>query len=90
MGIKETAASGDRLKTLEALRDTLSGWIDDAQYAKDIGPLSNQLQKVLTEIEALRPPEKKGTALDQLAERRRARGAETKGVDAAEGSTGSS
>jgi hypothetical protein len=88
VGVFEAASSGDRIATLVALRDHLALQIDEAKYAKDASPLADRLMKVLAEIAELAPPEKKGTALDQLAERRRARGATTKGLDAAEGSPG--
>jgi hypothetical protein len=88
-GLSDSAASGDRLSTLQALRDVLAHVIECEQTpASAVASLARQLTLVLAEIERLAPPEQKGTPLDQLEQRRRARGAKTAGVDAADGSTG--
>jgi hypothetical protein len=87
--LSDSAASGDRLSTLQALRDVLAGEIEAvATPSAAKASLARQLTLVLAEIEHLAPPEQKGTPLDQLEQRRRARGAKTAGVDAADGSTG--
>lgn len=90
--LTDAAASGDRLKTLEALRDSLAAEIeafDGSRAGGTTAALAARMVDVLEQIEALKPPERKGTALDQLADRRRARGAATASVDAPEGSAGS-
>jgi hypothetical protein len=87
--LRDASASGDRLSTLQALRDVLAGEIEAvATPSAAKASLARQLTLVLAEIEHLAPPEQKGTPLDQLEQRRRARGAKTAGVDAADGSTG--
>jgi len=74
--LSEIAATGDRLATLERLRDHLAREIESSQTtARDLAALSRQLQQVLAEIAELRPPaETKGTPLDELNARRAARG----------------
>jgi hypothetical protein len=70
---------------LQATRDLLAHQLE-IPTIENKAPMVAQLRAVLAEIAELAPPERKGTPLDQLAERRRARGAETKGAPSAEGS----
>ena len=75
VGVLAAAQSGDRLKTLEQLRDTLARQIDAAKDPFGLPALADKLVKVLTEIANLQPPERKGTPLDELQRRREAKGA---------------
>jgi hypothetical protein len=83
MSLSAAVASGDRVASLRALRDVLASNIEAAEAPRDVAPLARQLTLVLAELDALAPPERKGTHLDQLADRRRARGAATASVDEA-------
>lgn len=70
------AATGDRLETLRALRNTLAAAMSARDVAaRDLAALSRQLTLVLAEIAELAPTETTGTSLDELNARRRARGA---------------
>ena len=73
MTIHEAATSGVRLRTLETLRDKLAQEIDDCDSTRDLAALSRQLTLVLAEIDELAEPEKKGDAVDEIAQRRAAR-----------------
>ena len=63
----------DRLVALLALRDTLSASIAECDSMRDLASLSREYRAVMAEIDALAPPEKKGDAVDEIAERRAAR-----------------
>lgn len=71
--LSEVAPTGNRLTTLETLRDKLADTIDKCDSLRDLAALTNRFQSVLAEIDELRPPEKKGDVVDQIAERRNAR-----------------
>lgn len=81
VSLADAVASGDRVASLRALRDVLASNIGAAESPRDVAPLSRQLSLVMAELDALAPQERKGTHLDQLADRRRARGATTAGVE---------
>lgn len=68
------AAQSGRLQGLEVLRDALARSIESCDSLRDMSSLAGRLQSVLEEIEALRPPEKKGDAIDEIAARRSSRG----------------
>lgn len=71
MGISDAAASGDRTAALVALRDYLAGLIENFDgQPRDIAPITKQLADVVRELDDLAPPQRKGTALDELAARR--------------------
>lgn len=71
MGISDAVASGDRTKSLMALRDYLAGLIDTFDGPpRDIAPITKQLADVVRELDDLAPVQRKGTALDELAARR--------------------
>lgn len=80
-GSFETATeSGDRLKSLEVLRDRIASAIDDCGSARDLAALSRQLTDVLAqiaEIESSSAGKRKGNPLDELAKRRASRLPET-------------
>jgi transposase len=68
MGIADIAASGDRIKTLEAVRDKLATDLDVAP-ATVTAQLASQLSKVLAELAEL-GASTKVSALDELASKR--------------------
>jgi hypothetical protein len=63
----------DRLVRLYALRDQITGWLE--QNAADRAPLALRLTQVLEQIEACEKaaPQTKGTALDEVNARRAAK-----------------
>lgn len=50
------ARSGDRRKTLEALRDKLAASIQDCESGRDVAALSKRLMEVMGELDALPCP----------------------------------
>lgn len=76
VSVAEAAASGDRRRALEALRDALAEGVDAASDRHLIhrAPLARQLADVLEQLSAL-PVPNEGTPLDDLARRRAAAGA---------------
>lgn len=70
MGLLEAVQSGDRVKALTELRDTLAREIEACDSARDVAALSRQLTDVLAMLAKAAPPESKGTPLDELASRR--------------------
>ena len=72
----------DRLDRLRALRDQLTGWLEE--NAADRAPLALRLTQVLAEIEACEKaaPETKGTVLDELKAKRSGREAPGAGLAA--------
>lgn len=79
--LPESARSGDRLKALEDLRNLLADTITATDSARDVAALSARLTDVLTQIAEVKAgqPQKKGTALDEVNERRAARQAKAAG-----------
>lgn len=81
--LARAAESGDRIATLEALRDRLALAVDlefdpDAECRRphaQMAPLAKQLADVMRELEALRPQEK-ASAADEIAAKRTARRAQ--------------
>lgn len=72
----EASESGDRVETLRALRDILSRQITGTDSGRDVAALAARLVDVLAEIDELAPAAPvKGNPLDELKERRAARGA---------------
>jgi len=65
--LSDIAASGNRLQTLQALRDHLAFTSDNCRSSRDIAALSRQLTAVLAAIDAL-PTDHHGelTPVDQL------------------------
>lgn len=49
----ESAQSGDRRKTLEALRDKIATSIADCMSGRDVAALSKRLMEVMDEIDKL-------------------------------------
>lgn len=69
MGLVESAASGDRRKALEDLRDTLASAIATTDAGRDIAALARQFSLVLSELDTLQVP-KEASKVDDLAARR--------------------
>ncbi len=63
----EAAASGDRRRTLEELRDYLARWLMDVE-PKNAAPLAKQLADVVRELSEM--PATEANPLDALAARR--------------------
>lgn len=53
MGLSSIAATGDRRKTLEALRDKLAYTIEHTESGRDIAALSKRLLEVCAELDTL-------------------------------------
>ena len=62
--LMDAARSGDRRKTLEALRDKLAASIQDCESGRDVAALSKRLMEVMGELDALPQP----SAEDELEE----------------------
>lgn len=62
--LMEAARSGDRRRTLEALRDKLAASIQDCESGRDVAALSKRLMEVMGELDALPQP----SAEDELEE----------------------
>ena len=62
--LMEAAKSGDRRRTLEALRDKLAASIQDCESGRDVAALSKRLMEVMGELDALPQP----SAEDELEE----------------------
>ena len=63
--LMEVAPTGDRLKTLETLRDVIANAIDGTTSAIDIAALSRQMTEVLTEIDEIKS-HSKVTEMDSI------------------------
>lgn len=74
--LSAAAATGVRLNALRALRDSLAIDLDGCESLRDKSSLSQRFMDVLGQIEEAEQakPEKAGTALDELANRRKAAG----------------
>lgn len=75
MALIDSASSGDRLSTLRDLRDVLASNIDSCESLRDLSSLAARLQSVLEEIDKLEGPKETGDGIDEIAQRRAARGA---------------
>ena len=62
--LMDAARSGDRRRTLEALRDKLAASIQDCESGRDVAALSKRLMEVMGELDALPQP----SAEDELEE----------------------
>jgi len=82
VSVATVAATGDRRKTLEAMRDKLAEAFDEAPPAV-VAQIAGRLSAVLAELEAL-PGERK-SSLDELASRRSDRLSEAKAAKPADG-----
>lgn len=66
MSLESVARSGDRLKTLQSLRDYLARALDDTSSGRDQAALAQRLADVLEQIAEIEPP--KEVARDPLAD----------------------
>ena len=75
MSLAEVAAKGDRLASLQALRDRLATDLDECESKRDVAALSQRLMDVLEQIADIEKaqPAKEGTALDEFSRRRAAK-----------------
>lgn len=73
--LSKVVGAGNRLKSLEALRDVLASAIDNCESMRDLPPLASRLSDVLIQIESLTPKVEAGDAVDEITARRAARGA---------------
>lgn len=73
----EATRTGDQLKALIALRDYLADTLDNTTDSRSAASLARQLMDTLSRIEECGGPKKSEnrTVLDQLAARRKERGA---------------
>ena len=77
MSLVESAASGDRLRALQDLRDHLAVAIEGCESLRDLAALSGRLQSVLEDIDELSDGQGGGDVVDEIARRRAARRAGT-------------
>ena len=54
--LMDAAMSGDRRRTLEALRDKIAASIQDCESGRDVAALSKRLMEVMGELDALPAP----------------------------------
>lgn len=76
MTVHDAAASGDRLATLQNLRDLIAEKIDACESMRDIPALAARLQAVMDQIADLDVKDA-GDGIDEIAQRRAARRAGT-------------
>lgn len=72
MSISEAASSGNRLTTLETLRDRLASEVDACANPRDLPALVLRLTDVMQQIESM-PTSRQVSRADEIAERRAAR-----------------
>lgn len=71
--VSAASKTGDRLRALIALRDTLARSIDNCDSLRDLGTLTARMTEVLQQIDSLTPTAKAGDPVDEVAQRRAAR-----------------
>ena len=64
--LEQVARRGDRLKSLEALRDYLARSLDETESARDRAALAARFADVLAQIDELAPPVKEVDPLASL------------------------
>lgn len=84
MSVKDQSALG-RLEGLRALRDALAGEIDNPRESSNTASLAGRLREVLRDIADLERAQPKGSVVDDLAARRKARHSDAAGVAEAAG-----
>jgi len=72
----DVAKTGDRIRTLEALRDRLADELDGCNSSRDVAALASRLQSVMAELDTIAPQISAETPLDILRARREARRAD--------------
>jgi hypothetical protein len=71
--LSEIASAGHMLATLEAVRDQIVADLVMCDSMRDKAALYLRLTDTLKTIDAIRPPDVKGDAVDEIAARRAAR-----------------
>lgn len=66
-------SESERLARLITQRDRLDVAIESCDSMRDLAALSREYRAVMAEIATLVPPEQKGDAVDEIAQRRAAR-----------------
>ena len=76
--VHQAVQQGDRVASLRALRDVLAASIDGSDSGRDVAALAARLMDVLAQIDVAEKASApvKGTPLDELRNRRDARGSE--------------
>lgn len=78
MSLLESAASGDRLKALQDLREIIATQLVACDSARDVAALTARFQSVLLEIETMtKESGKAADPVDEISARRAARGGST-------------
>lgn len=73
MDATQPEETGSRLDRLRALRESIELALSGDVPVRDFAALSREYRAVLAEIDELAPPEQKGDAVDEIAQRRNAR-----------------
>ncbi len=68
-----TVSTGSYLEALQATRDSIVSDLQSCESMRDKAALYTRLESTLKLIEAAKPPEQKGDAVDEIARRRAAR-----------------
>ena len=84
MSLIDSAASGDRLQALEALRDHLAAAMQETDDVRAVGTLAGQYRQVLAEVAELSKGKGSGSDLDELLKRRKERAKPIRGGKARE------
>ena len=84
LSLVDSAATGDRLQALEALRDHLARAIDETDDVRALGTLAGQYRQVLAEVADLSKGKGSGSDLDELLKRRKERAKPIRGGKARE------
>ena len=84
LSVSESAASGDRLAALEAVRDRLAGMLDETDDVRAVASLVAQYRMVLAEVAELSKGKGSGSDLDELLKRRKERAKPIRGGKARE------
>lgn len=77
LSLPSVVATGDRRKSLEAVRDLLADRLVEAS-TREAAPIAKELRNVMAELYSL-PGEREGSKSDELAERRARRRAAAQG-----------
>lgn len=75
MSLYDAAASGDRRKALEAMRDNIAHRIDEGVSGRDLAPLMQRLESITAELDNMADPAERSAADDLAALRAARRGA---------------
>lgn len=75
--LSEVASTGSTLAALEAVRDLIAADLEACESMRDKAALYLRFTDTINAIDAIRPPEVKGDAVDEIAARRAARRAGT-------------